>query len=74
MTLKTITSRQFIDGQVFCDLARLQHSKGQHSFRAHMEGRSIVVQDASGQVVKVNYGSTADGRSVSAHIDGGGEL
>lgn len=68
--IQTITLDQFLKGSWHLAQPRL----GRHTFKARMEGRSIVVEDEDGQPVKVSYAGTTDNRTVTAHVDGLGYI
>ena len=47
-----------------------QHGTGTHTFKAHLQGKSIVVQDENGNEVNVQYAATSDKRTCYAHVEG----
>jgi len=65
--IKTISPGQFIAGAF-----AMNRLDGQHRYRAHMEGRSLIVTLDGEPVKGIHFGATADNRSVSAYIDGEG--
>lgn len=66
---KTISPEEFLKGGIFNEVLR----KETHSYRAELvDGKRIVVKDAQGNEVKVQFGGTSDNRTVYAYIEGVG--
>lgn len=73
MKTRIVSSNDFISGKMFHDAACEHRTRGRHQYRATLEGgRTIVVTDASGQRVKVNFAGASDNRTLYADIDGVG--
>ena len=68
MRASTITANDFLKGRA----VRPHGILGRHSFKAHMEGISIVVIGQDGAPVNVEYAGTTDNRSCSACVSGVG--
>lgn len=68
--ITTITPAEFIAGQIY----RRPRGYTRHTYKATMEGRSIIVRDQHGLRVPCQFAGTQDNRTLYAWIEGVGYI